>query len=179
MKKYTIIGLILIALAVGSLFVVNYYQNQQRLEKIYSQIETTSEYESLSKELESWCDRFYFSKPRLHLRLNHSLEGYYSQGILTLLTPLEVFLTDKEVLRGIMAHEFGHYYLSIRHPELDPKAQELFADIVAKDMVGIDLVKKTLSKGINRQEDSVHLPYESRLIFLEKYKDKKIIEDRN
>ncbi len=148
--------IIILILTISFSFVLLKKQSEDRkILNLQENIETTTVYKDLKDQLETWSLRFHFIEPRLHLRLNRSTEGFYSRGLITILTTIEDATQRSSFLKSILAHEFAHYYISIKHPEIDPgPEQELLADTIAQELVGQSYQELLLA--YPKEEDHMH-----------------------
>lgn len=156
----------------GTMFYRDYKLNQAR-----NNIKSSQSYAQLKSKLEVWGEKYALPTPELEFRFNHSNEGFYNPtyGSITILTTLEDW-QNMEFLEALLAHEFGHHYISFRMHDLNPSDAELAADFIAKDLVGLEVYTKALSKGLERTSDESHMSTDKRIEILNQYPDNHILE---
>ena len=147
MRKFFIIIPILIFLLIynwNNLFF--FYLNDYKINE-------SNTHKELDDFLIAWSDKYYFVKPDLYLRFNSSNQGYYQTNHITILTKPKTFFLNKEFLKAVLAHEFGHHYVKIkfRMINLSLSQEEVLADLVAIDLVGKDLLINILNKELEER----------------------------
>lgn len=117
------------------------------------QINESKTHKELEGLLESWSDKYYFVKPDLYLRFNSSNQGYYQTNYITILTKPKTFFFNKDFLKVVLAHEFGHHYVKIKFRmfNLSLNQEETLADLVAIDLIGRDLIIKVLNEEVQER----------------------------
>lgn len=148
-----------------------YQLNQARLN-----IKSSPEYTQLNQSLGEWADQYSLPTPTLEFRFNKTNEGYYNAqaNSITILATLNDW-QNLEFLKSLLAHEFGHHYISIHLSDLTGPDQELAADFIAKDLVGLENYLKALEKGLGRGADENHLNVEKRIEILTQYPENHIL----
>lgn len=156
----------------GTMFYKNYKLNQAR-----ENLKSSASYTKLKNQLKFWSDTYSLPVPDLEFRFNHSNEGFYnpSSVSITVLTTMEEW-ENQEFLEALLAHEFGHHYISFRLHDLNAEDAELGADFIARDLVGLEKYTKALSKGLERPSDESHMSAEQRIEILNQYPDNHILE---
>lgn len=173
LKLSVIITLNLIVLTWGlSLGWKNYQLNQAR-----ENLKTSAMFLHLQSKIKTWSDNYELTVPQLEFRFNHSNEGFYNPQLaqITILTSMEDW-QNQEFLEAVLAHEFGHHYISFKMGDLPPEDAELAADFIAKDLVGLENYIKALTKGLDRPVDGTHLTVNKRIEILNQYPDNHILD---
>lgn len=156
----------------GTMFYTNYKLNQAR-----ENLKSSASYTQLQNKLKTWADTYKLPVPALEFRFNHSNEGFYnpSSASITILTTIEDW-QNLAFLEALLAHEFGHHYISFRLQDLKPEDVELAADFIAKDLVGLEQYLKALSKGLERPHDERHMSTDKRIEILNQYPENHILD---
>ena len=122
----------------------------------------TKVYKEADFLLNQWAFSYKVVKPNLIVfkTTNYRKNGYYFNNT------IEIHTDNENQLIEVMAHEFGHHLESQRFYQIQNKQSEIFADNIAKNLIGLDKMTLYYTLFENRHVNENHPSNEKRLKYL-------------
>lgn len=124
-------------------------------------------FQSLSNKISLWSNKYAITTPSLQMRFNRSFEGFYHQGKIMILIKKEYPLNINKI-HAVLAHEFGHHYIESKFLDknFSPPEKELLSDLVARELVGEEILIKALSSEEASRDTREFPSISDRILFL-------------